>query len=75
MLEAGGGKIVNVAPFAGTEDMAQMGAYCARKRVVIGLTEAISAELRVRGISFNCVLPATLDTPDNPFGPRLSPMS
>jgi NAD(P)-dependent dehydrogenase (short-subunit alcohol dehydrogenase family) len=65
MLEAGGGKIVNVAAFAGTEGMALMGAYCASKSVVIRLTEAMSAELRGRGINVNCVLPTTLDTPDN----------
>jgi NAD(P)-dependent dehydrogenase (short-subunit alcohol dehydrogenase family) len=65
MLEAGGGKIVNVAASAGTEGMALMGAYCASKSVVIRLTEAMSAELRGRGINVNCVLPTTLDTPDN----------
>jgi NAD(P)-dependent dehydrogenase (short-subunit alcohol dehydrogenase family) len=65
MLEAGGGKIVNVAALVGTEGMAMMGAYCASKSVVIRLTEAMSAELRGRGINVNCVLPTTLDTPDN----------
>lgn len=65
MLPAGGGKIVNVAAFAGTEGTAMMGAYCASKSVVIRLTEAMSAELRGHGINVNCVLPTTLDTPDN----------
>jgi NAD(P)-dependent dehydrogenase (short-subunit alcohol dehydrogenase family) len=42
-----------------------MGAYCASKAVVIRLTEAMAAELRERNINVNCVLPSTLDTPEN----------
>jgi NAD(P)-dependent dehydrogenase (short-subunit alcohol dehydrogenase family) len=42
-----------------------MGAYCASKSVVIRLTESMAAELRDRGINVNCVLPTTLDTPEN----------
>jgi len=42
-----------------------MGAYTAAKTVVLRLTEAMAAELRNRGINVNCVLPSTLDTPEN----------
>lgn len=65
MLASGSGKIVNVAAFSALKGLAQMGAYTASKAVVVRLTEAMSAELRTGGINVNCVLPTTLDTPDN----------
>jgi NAD(P)-dependent dehydrogenase (short-subunit alcohol dehydrogenase family) len=42
-----------------------MGAYVAAKGSVMRLTESMSAELKVHGINVNCVLPSTIDTPDN----------
>ncbi len=65
MLDAGGGKIVNVGAFAAQRGAAGMGAYCAAKSAVIRLTESMAAELRERGINVNCVLPTIIDTPDN----------
>lgn len=65
MLEAGGGKIVNVGAFAAQKGVAQMGAYVASKSAVIRLTEAMSAELREKNINVNCVLPTIIDTPEN----------
>jgi NAD(P)-dependent dehydrogenase (short-subunit alcohol dehydrogenase family) len=65
MLEAGGGKIVNVGAFAAQKGVAMMGAYCAAKSVVIRLTEAMAAELREKNINVNCVLPTVIDTPEN----------
>jgi NAD(P)-dependent dehydrogenase (short-subunit alcohol dehydrogenase family) len=65
MLARGGGKIVNVAAYAAQKGAAQMGAYCAAKSSVIRLTEAMAAELRGKNINVNCVLPTTLDTPEN----------
>lgn len=65
MLAQGGGRIVNVAAAAGQRGAALMGAYTASKAVVIRLTEAMAAELRERNINVNCVLPTTLDTPEN----------
>jgi NAD(P)-dependent dehydrogenase (short-subunit alcohol dehydrogenase family) len=65
MLEAGGGKIVNVGAFAAQKGAAQMAAYVASKSAVIRLTEAMAAELRERGINVNCVLPTIIDTPEN----------
>jgi NAD(P)-dependent dehydrogenase (short-subunit alcohol dehydrogenase family) len=64
MLEAGG-SIVNVAAYAALRAGANMGAYAASKAAVMRLTEAMSAELRERGINVNCVLPTTIDTPQN----------
>ena len=65
MIEGGGGKIVNVGAFSAQRGVGSMGAYCAAKSVVIRLTEAMSAELREKRINVNCVLPTTLDTPEN----------
>ena len=65
MLDAGGGRIVNVGAFSAQKGAAGMGAYTAAKTVVLRMTEAMSAELRERNINVNCVLPGTLDTPEN----------
>ena len=65
MLAAGSGKIVNIGAMAGLAGKAEMGAYTASKSAVIRLTEAMAAELREKGINVNCILPGTLDTPQN----------
>lgn len=65
MLRQGGGKIVNVGAFSAQRGLAQMGAYIAAKSVVLRITEAMSAELRMKNINVNCVLPTILDTPQN----------
>ena len=65
MLQAGAGKIVNIAARAGLRGAAGMGAYVASKSVVIRLTETLSEELRASGINVNCVLPSIIDTPAN----------
>jgi len=65
MLQAGGGKIINVGAFAAQKGQAQMGLYTASKSVVIRLTESMAAELRTKNINVNCVLPTVLDTPEN----------
>jgi NAD(P)-dependent dehydrogenase (short-subunit alcohol dehydrogenase family) len=65
MLAQGAGRIVNIGAHAAQKGVANMGAYCASKSVVIRLTESMAAELRDRGINVNCVLPTTLDTPEN----------
>ena len=65
MLAAGRGKIVNIAALAGLSGKANMGAYTASKSAVIRLTESMAAELRDKGINVNCILPSTIDTPQN----------
>jgi NAD(P)-dependent dehydrogenase (short-subunit alcohol dehydrogenase family) len=65
MLDAGGGRIVNVGALSAHRGVANMGAYTAAKSVVLRLTEAMAAELGERNINVNCVLPSTLDTPQN----------
>jgi NAD(P)-dependent dehydrogenase (short-subunit alcohol dehydrogenase family) len=65
MLKGGGGRIVNVSARAAREGKARMGPYCASKAAVITLTETLAAEHRLDGINVNCILPGTIDTPQN----------
>jgi NAD(P)-dependent dehydrogenase (short-subunit alcohol dehydrogenase family) len=65
MLEQGSGRIINVAARAGLKGTAKNGAYGAAKSAVIRLTESMSAELKKQDINVNCVLPSTIDTPQN----------
>jgi NAD(P)-dependent dehydrogenase (short-subunit alcohol dehydrogenase family) len=65
MLGQGAGKIVNVAARAALSAASNQGAYAASKSAVVRLTETMAAELRHQGINVNCVLPGTIDTPQN----------
>ncbi len=65
MLQRGGGRIVNVSARAAREGKARMGPYCASKAAVITLTETLAAEHKHAGINVNCILPGTVDTPQN----------
>jgi NAD(P)-dependent dehydrogenase (short-subunit alcohol dehydrogenase family) len=65
MLAAGRGKIINVGAMAALSGKANMAAYIASKSAVIRLTESMAAELRDKGINVNCILPSTIDTPQN----------
>jgi NAD(P)-dependent dehydrogenase (short-subunit alcohol dehydrogenase family) len=66
ILERGGGRIVNIgAGAAAGRAGLGMGAYAASKAGVHKLTEALSEEVKDRGITVNAVLPSTIDTPRN----------
>jgi NAD(P)-dependent dehydrogenase (short-subunit alcohol dehydrogenase family) len=65
LLGGGGGRIVNVSARAAVRGSGHMGPYCASKAAVITLTESLADELKDRGINVNCVMPGTLDTPQN----------
>lgn len=65
MLSLGKGRIVNIGARPGLRGTARSAAYAASKSAVIRLTESLSAELKSKGINVNCVLPGTLDTPQN----------
>jgi NAD(P)-dependent dehydrogenase (short-subunit alcohol dehydrogenase family) len=65
MIAAGRGKIINVGAIAALSGKANMAAYIASKSAVIRITESMAAELREKGINVNCVLPSTIDTPQN----------
>lgn len=65
MARRGAGAIVNVGSRAGLAGAAGTAAYAASKAAVLRLTEALSAEVKASGVRVNCVLPGTLDTPQN----------
>ncbi|HSN01132.1 MAG TPA: SDR family oxidoreductase, partial [Rudaea sp.] len=57
--------IVNISAAGSVKAGAGMGAYAASKSGVARLTEALSEELKDRGITVNAVLPSTIDTAAN----------
>jgi len=65
LLQQGSGRIINVAARAALSGVPTLGAYCASKSAVIRLTETLAGELKDQGIGVNCVLPGTIDTPQN----------
>ncbi len=65
MRRRGYGKIVHVAARAALAGGARAAAYSASKSAVLRLVESMAAELRQEGINVNCVLPGTIDTPQN----------
>jgi NAD(P)-dependent dehydrogenase (short-subunit alcohol dehydrogenase family) len=65
MLEQGHGKIIHVASRSALQGSSRVAAYSAAKSAVVRLTESLSAEVKRKGIHVNCVLPGTIDTPQN----------
>jgi NADP-dependent 3-hydroxy acid dehydrogenase YdfG len=62
MLARGRGHVVNIASTAGKGGFPGGATYCATKHYVVGLSEALRAELRDTGIEVSCVMPVVVDT-------------
>jgi NAD(P)-dependent dehydrogenase (short-subunit alcohol dehydrogenase family) len=62
MLEAGWGRIVNIASTAGLVGYGYVSAYCAAKHGVIGLTRALALEVATKGVTVNAVCPGYTET-------------
>lgn len=54
------GRVVNIASDAGKTGFALLGAYCASKFAVVGLTQAIAVEVAPDGVRVNAVCPGTV---------------
>lgn len=65
MVDAGWGRIVNMASMAGKDGNPNLAAYSASKAAVIGLTKSLGKELAKTGVLVNAIAPAVIDTPMN----------
>lgn len=63
MLEAGYGRIVNLASQAAVIGLAEHAAYCASKAAIVGLTHVLSLEWAGRGVTVNAISPTVVETP------------
>lgn len=63
MLEAGWGRIVNVASIAGKTGYPYISAYAASKHGLLGLTKCAALEVAPKGVTVNAVCPGYVDTP------------
>ncbi len=65
MIERASGAIINIGSRHAEEGKSKTAAYSAAKSAVVRLTESLAAETRMQGIRANCVLPSTIDAPEN----------
>lgn len=62
MIEAGFGRVVNLASNAGLTGYAYSTAYCASKHAMIGMTRAIALEIARSNVTINAVCPGWVET-------------
>src|SRR3954453_7342635 len=62
MLARGRGHVVNIASTAGKGGFPGGATYCGTKHYVVGLSEALRAELHGTGVDVSCVMPVVVNT-------------
>jgi NAD(P)-dependent dehydrogenase (short-subunit alcohol dehydrogenase family) len=65
MVGAGRGRVVTIGSRAAVPPGPGVIAYTTAKAGVIAFTQALARELQPHGITANCILPSTMDTPAN----------
>lgn len=65
MLNNHAGRIINVVSRNAFAGVANYAAYSAAKAALLRLSESLAAELKAHDITVNCVVPGTIDTPQN----------
>ena len=65
MVRAGRGRVVTIGSRAAVPPGPGVIAYTTAKAGVIAFTQALARELQPHGITANCILPSTMDTPAN----------
>lgn len=65
MRRAGRGSIVTIGAAGAARGGKGMAAYASSKSAVLRLTESLADELKLQGVRANCVMPSTIDTPQN----------
>ncbi len=65
MLARKAGRILHVAAGAGLKGEAGLAVYSASKAAVLRIVESLAEEHRKDGVTANCIMPGTIDTPQN----------
>ncbi len=65
MLKQQSGRIINIASRDSLNGSAGYAAYSASKSAVLRLTESLAGELKDSNVNVNCIMPGTIDTPQN----------
>lgn len=63
ILQGEGGRIINMSSQAGKTGSPLLGAYCAAKFAINGLTQVAARELGPHGITVNAICPGEVETP------------
>ncbi|MEM7021688.1 MAG: SDR family NAD(P)-dependent oxidoreductase [Pseudomonadota bacterium] len=63
MTESGWGRMIAIASTAGLKGYRYVGAYCAAKHAVVGLTRSIAVELGSTLVTVNAICPGYVETP------------
>ena len=62
MIQAGWGRVINIASNAGVSGYGYTAAYCAAKHAMVGFTRGLAIDLARTGVTINALCPGWVDT-------------